>query len=159
MVGVILASSRRDDVDSLDALLAGTGWGLINVQTYEEAEQAARRERVPIVLCDLALEDQPWQETLEKLRLTRDGACVILLADESAGDLAGKVAKRGGFDLLFRPFEREQVFQSLFFAYSRCNLGWPIGFLGPISKNETPQQKATSVNTVRPRAADRKRRC
>lgn len=134
MVGVVLASSKPDDLNSLGIFLAGSAWALINVQTCREAEQAVRHGPVPIVLCDLAFEDQPWQETLEKLRLTRDGACIILLADESAGDLASEVVQQGGFDLLFRPFEREQVFQTLFFAYSRCKLSWPIGLLGHVAR-------------------------
>jgi DNA-binding NtrC family response regulator len=134
MVGVVLASSKHDDLNSLGAILAGSAWALIDVQTCGEAEQAVRYGRVPIVLCNLALEDRPWQETLEKLRLTRNGACVILLADESAGDLASEVVQQGGFDLLFRPFERQQIFQSLFFAYSCCKLSWPIGLLGHVAR-------------------------
>jgi hypothetical protein len=52
------------------------------------------------------------------------------LSNEPDADLAGEIAKGGGFDLLVRPFERAQVLQSLFFAYGQYKLSSTIGFLG-----------------------------
>jgi DNA-binding NtrC family response regulator len=130
MNGIVLASSQGDDASNLHALLAGSAWKLIAVPTCSDAAWAIRHLRVPIVLCDLTLEDQPWQQTLRMLRRARNRTCVIFLSNEPDTDLAGEVAKGGGFDLLVRPFERAQVLQSLFFAYGQYKLTSTSCFLG-----------------------------
>ena len=118
-IGTVLASNQRSDLSSLHILLRGSAWKLIKVSTCGEATQAVGRQRVPIVLCDVALEDQPWQMTLRKLRETRSECVVVFLSNEPDPDLSREIAEHGGFDLLVRPLERELVFRSLFLAYGR----------------------------------------
>ena len=79
-IGTVLASTQRNDLSSLDTLLRGSAWKLIKVSTCGEAEQAIRRQRAPIVVCDVALEDQPWQMTLRKLRMARSECGVVFLS-------------------------------------------------------------------------------
>jgi DNA-binding NtrC family response regulator len=126
IVETVLATTQKEDLTGLGAALMGSAWKLITVPTCKEAAWTIRRLRVPIVLCDLRLEDQPWQIMLRKLRSARHGSCVIFLATEADRVLSIEVARHGGFDLLVRPFDREQVFQSLLLAYSRYQLDWPI---------------------------------
>jgi hypothetical protein len=52
-IGTVLASNQRNDLSSLDILLRDSAWKLIKVSTCGEATQAIRRQRAPIVLCDV----------------------------------------------------------------------------------------------------------
>jgi DNA-binding NtrC family response regulator len=131
-IGTVLASNQRSDLSRLDILLGGSTWKLIKVSTCGEATQAMRRQRVPIVLCDVKFEDQPWQMTLRKLRVARKECGVIFLSNEPDPDLSCEIAEHSVLDLLVRPLERELVFHSLFLAYGRwlSRLVYTQGYLG-----------------------------
>jgi DNA-binding NarL/FixJ family response regulator len=131
-IGTVLASTQRSDLSSLDILLRGSAWKLIKVSTCGEATQAIRRQRVPIVVCDVALEAQPWQMTLRKLRAAQSECGVVFLSNEPGPDLSHEIAEDSGLDLLVRPLDRELVFHSLFLAYGRwlSRLVYTQGHLG-----------------------------
>src|SRR5579862_4230998 len=90
-IGAVLASTQRNDLSGLDTLLRGSAWKLIPVSTYGEAMQAMRRQRVPIVLCDVKLEDRPWQMTLRKLRVARSECVVVFLSNEPDPHLSREI--------------------------------------------------------------------
>ncbi|HSR06446.1 MAG TPA: hypothetical protein VLM42_04800 [Bryobacteraceae bacterium] len=164
-IGTVLASNRRDDRASLDILLRGSAWKLIEVSTCGEAKQALGRQRVPIVLCDVALEDQPWQMTLRRLRAASSECAVVFLSNEPAPDLSREIAEYGelnrcglglcGLDLLVRPLDRELVLHSLFLAYGRwlSRLVYTQGYLGRYVAEGGPAGPLTpnERNTVRTR--------
>ena len=131
VVEIVLASAHPEDSGTLDGMLGGSAWKLIQTHTCEEALRAVRHVRVPIVLFDVNLGVQSWQESLRNLLLTRHEACVILLANEADRHLFDQIARHGGFELLVRPFEKRHVFQSLYFAYSQCAAVWPVGSFRP----------------------------
>ncbi len=136
-IGTVVASNHRGDLSNLDSLLRGSAWKLIQASTCGEAKQALGRQRVPIVLCDVALEDQPWQMTLRKLREARSECAVVFLSNKPGPDFSPETAEHGewgrsGLTLLVRPLKRELVFHSLFLAYGRwlSRLVYTQGYLG-----------------------------
>jgi DNA-binding NarL/FixJ family response regulator len=131
-IGTVLASNQWNDLSSLDILLRGSAWKLIKVSTCGETTQAIRHQRAPIILCDVALEGQPWQMTLRKLRMARSECGVVFLSNEPDPDLSREIAEHSRLGLLVRPLERELVFHSLFLAYGRwlSRLVYTQGYLG-----------------------------
>jgi hypothetical protein len=75
---------------------------LVGAASLEDAVAILHRVAVPIVFCDLIK--------------ARRRAFITILANAGALGLCAEVARRGGFDLLARPFEREQVFATLMCA-------------------------------------------
>ena len=129
-VEIVLGSTREDDLTGLAAILKRSAWNIVQAPTCKQVACMAADLQFPILLCDLRLEFQPWQETLRQLLTARCDASVLFLANETDRAFSREVARHGGFDLLTRPFERDQVFESLLFAYSRHKLSWPIAFIG-----------------------------
>lgn len=129
---IALASTAADDLNRMEALLAGSAWKPIQVSTCSEAALTVSHLRVPIVVCEVGFENRPWRDTLGLLLKARSRACVILLCSESDRALSFEVARREGVGLLFRPLVRRQVFHSLFFAYCRYMLDWPTGYLNAL---------------------------
>ena len=159
-IGTVVASNHRGDLSNLDILLRGSAWKLIQASTSGEAQQALGRQRVPIVLCDVALEDQPWQVTLRKLRAARNECAVVFLSNEPDPDLSREIAEHTGMDpceldLLVRPLERELVFHSLFLAYGRwlSRLVYTQGYLARYVAEGGPAgpRALSERNTVRAR--------
>ena len=123
---VLLASSQQDDRRDLEAILKGSPWRLIAAAGCAEAEWAIHCLEVPIVLCDRDFSGAPWQESVRALVEARTGACVILLSNVTDQYLWDEVVKRGGFDVLTRPFEKQAVLSMLNFAHTHCRTGWPM---------------------------------
>ncbi len=154
-IGTVLATSQGNDLSSLSALLRGSAWKLIKVSGCGEAAQAVRRQRAPIVICDVKLEDQPWQMTLRKLRMARSECVVVFLSNEIDPDLSREISEHSRLDLLVRPLERELVFHSLFLAYGRwlSRLVYTQGYLGRYVVEGGPggPSALSERNTVRTR--------
>jgi DNA-binding NtrC family response regulator len=136
-IQIVLASDRTDDRQTLEDSLAGTPWRLVVAANFPHAIQCLHGVAVPIVLCDSLFDLQPWRIMLRVLRRERRRTCVILMADEGNAALASEVVQRGGFDLLTRPFRREEVFPTLVSAYARCRVYSPLA--------RTPRRDAVRV--------------
>jgi PleD family two-component response regulator len=115
---IILASGNGDDRRSLEGVVAGTHWVVVNAEP-EEIVNIVREAPVPIVICDRDPSDC-WRATIRALIKARRDVCVIVLSSEAGADLNEEVFRYGGFDLLTRPLDRQQVLPMLIFAYTFC---------------------------------------
>lgn len=125
-IDIVLASSRDWDREMLEESLSGTPWRLVLASNLPQAIEALRHVTVPIVLCDGWFDNVPWQLLLRALRRERRRVCVILLAGPGPVEVWSELARRGGFDVLTRPFRREEVFPTLVSAYAHCRVSSPL---------------------------------
>ena len=112
-ISVLLATDCKRDRNSLEAILKGTPWALIETASRTEAMRFLRQTTASIVLCDRDLQDRPWQQTMLALLSVRRKTCFILLSSVGESNLRNEVVYRGGFDVLVRPFRKEQVLSML----------------------------------------------
>jgi CheY-like chemotaxis protein len=119
----VLASGEADDAVLLGQLLGGTPWSVLPAASADAALSMLRNLAIPIVLFARDLDGQPWQETLRRFLKTRRRACVIVLAG-SCGPNAEEVLHRGGFDVLTRPLDKDDLFTALLCAYSQARMHW-----------------------------------
>jgi DNA-binding NtrC family response regulator len=124
-IQTVLASNRAGDREMLEESLAGTPWRLVEAANLQQAVESLRRVAIPIVLCDIEFDQLPWRAVLRALRRERRRASVILLSDQGGVELSSEVIRRGGFDVLTRPFRREEVFPTLVSAYAQCRMPPP----------------------------------
>jgi len=122
-IPVILASSRAEDQDNVRAALKGTPWEPVEAVNGAEAVKALHRTALPIIICDGELDGRSWQELLRFLLKARRRACIILLS-EVDGPGNDEVIRRGGFDVVPRPAQKEDVLTALLCAYSQCRMNW-----------------------------------
>ena len=117
---IVLASARPDDFSALSEILFGSRWELVAVANLEDAEKELHRITLPIVFCDQALAERSLKRAIHHLSRVRRRACVVMLADEFSRRLWAEVVNADGYDLLARPFERDQVVATLLAAYAHC---------------------------------------
>jgi len=122
---VLMITSRPEDDAELKELLHDSQWELETLPRIEDAATALKAAAVPLVLFDGNTADAEWREKMKALIQSRRNACVILLTNVSDQYLWEEVVWHGGFDLLTRPFRREQVLSTLLFAYLHCRTPWP----------------------------------
>jgi FixJ family two-component response regulator len=124
-IPVLIVTSRAMDVDELASILHDTAWELTDASHVEDPSTALKAAAVPILLIDRDAASESWQATLRRLIKSRRGACVVLLSSVADQYLWDEVVHQGGFDLLTRPFRKEQVLSTLMFAYAHCRTPWP----------------------------------
>lgn len=130
MNSLLLFSSRAEDSSELKEVLRGTPWELTAVARLEDAVALLTAASVPILLLDRDApgacgQDACWQDTMKRLIEARKNACVVLLSSVSDQYLWEEVVQQGGFDLLTRPFRKEQVLAALLFANAHVRAPWP----------------------------------
>ncbi len=124
-MNALLVSAQDADRRAFDAILSGTQWALIAVPDLANAIAELSRAVFPIVLYDRDLSGGPWQRTVKELSAAQAGTCIILLSSVSDQYLWDEVVQHGGFDVLARPFEKQQVLSTIDFAYTHWRTAWP----------------------------------
>jgi FixJ family two-component response regulator len=123
-MALMIVTSRPEDVEELTALLQDSPWELTAVPRLEDAPGALRAARAPILLFDRDAAAS-WQDEIGRLARSRRNACVVLLSNVADQYLWDEVVQQGGFDLLPRPFQKQQVLSTLVFAHAYCKAPSP----------------------------------
>ena len=124
-IPLLIVTSRAKDVEELASILSETPWTLTDASPLEDPSIALKGAAVPILLFDRDAAGASWQTAMNRMIKSRRGACVVLLSSVADQYLWDEVVHQGGFDLLTRPFRKEQVLSTLTFAYAHCRTPWP----------------------------------
>lgn len=120
---VLLISPAEEDGETLQQDLSGTHWSVVTARDCHEAFRILLARRIPVVLYDRDLPGLPWHQTLRFLSSLRP-ACVVLVSRVSDSYLWEEVIQRGGFDVLTKPYRREELVRTLDFALKHWRTGW-----------------------------------
>jgi len=108
-VRILSVSSAEDDHAALFHILDELPFVVTAARTCGEAVTALIREQFGIILCECSLPDGNWLELLNQVSAAGEKPLLIVtsrLADES---LWAEVLNLGGYDLLAKPFSRQEV--------------------------------------------------
>lgn len=122
---VLVASERDEDQRTLQLLLRGTRWSPVPVNRWRDAAELVERYVLPVVLCDRDLPGMEWQPGIGTLRRPGYRPSVILLSGVADPYLWDELVQAGGFDILTRPFRRDQTLAMIDFAYTHWKTEWP----------------------------------
>jgi DNA-binding NtrC family response regulator len=130
---VLLASSS--DECRLQAILSETGWTPMPAAAFSEVLKAQKSLNCPIILYDRYLAGSGWREGVRAVTRLWPHPVVILLSDVADPYLWNEVVKAGGFDLLPRPFRRQETVALLNFAYKNWKSRQLAAVVGTGTKN------------------------
>jgi len=122
---VLAVSPLPADRLQLRAILSQGSWKLHEASTCGEAVAFLRDHSVPVLLSDRDHADGNWEELLNAMATLSAPPKLIVfsrLADES---FWAEVLNMGGFDVLMKPFQPEEVLRVTFAAWSHweCDFG------------------------------------
>ena len=121
---VLLVTASESDRAALEWILSNTRWRILSAGTCAEALELLRSVSIPVVLCDRDLPGRDWRESMGAVLQAPHPVCVILASRVADSYLWDEVVRRGGFDVVTKPFQREAVLQALEFAWSHWKAGW-----------------------------------
>jgi DNA-binding response OmpR family regulator len=108
-IRVLSVSSTEDDHAAIFRLLDELPFVVTPARSCREAAIALNQEQFGIIVCESSLPDGDWTQILNQISGAGEKPLLIVtsrLADES---LWAEVLNLGGYDLLAKPFSRQEV--------------------------------------------------
>ena len=119
---ILIVDDERSQREILTVILRKEGYLTVEVPGVDEALDALEGREFDLVLTDLKLKDRSGLELLEHLVSEDPHQCVIMMTAHGTIDSAVAAMKRGAFDYLEKPLERENLLLTLRRAFERITL-------------------------------------
>ena len=119
---VLVVDDERRQRDILQMILEAEGYETTAAGTGRQALQAARSQPFDVVLTDLKMPDMNGIELLSELLASQPGLCVTLMTAHGTIDSAVDAMKKGAFDYLTKPLEKDELLLVLRRAMERSHL-------------------------------------
>ncbi len=130
---LLLVEDDRLLSDALSRMLETAGYTVYVTAFGEDAVDLARAYRFDVVLLDLSLPDMSGQIVLQKLRLARPEAPVIILSGETALESKLEGFGDGADDYVTKPFHRDELLARINAVLRRARASAPSEVvLGPL---------------------------
>jgi DNA-binding NtrC family response regulator len=105
---LLTVNSNVEDRLSLERILNPNGWTIQGANSIREATLLLK-DRPSLILCEKDLPDGSWKDIFREAQLLDYSAPVVVVSRSADERLWAEVLNLGGFDLLLRPFVRNEV--------------------------------------------------
>ena len=110
---VVVGLASEQDHRTLANVGTDYGWEIQHVTSWEEALAASDPHKTSVILCDRDLPGSDWREVVQTLASSSRPSCVILLSGVVDDSLWEAVIRCGGYDILAKPLQRDEVLRSV----------------------------------------------
>jgi DNA-binding NtrC family response regulator len=119
---ILVVDDEPHQRDILRLILEAEGHEVTLAATGRQAIRLARQEPFDVVLTDLKMPDAGGIAVLEDVLAAQPGSCVILMTAHGSIDSAVDAMRKGAFDYLTKPLERDELVLVLARALERGRL-------------------------------------
>jgi DNA-binding response OmpR family regulator len=106
---LLSVSGFRADHRALARMIDRDFWNLIPVHTCREASLPLNSTSISVVVCEQSLPDGTWREVLENLEAMAKPPVLVVTSKRPDDHLWAEVLNIGGYDVLAKPFYKEEV--------------------------------------------------
>jgi DNA-binding NtrC family response regulator len=106
---LLSVSGFRADHRALGRMIDREFWNLISVQTCEQALRPLNSTSISVVVCERFLPDGTWKEVFDRLEAMPRAPLLVVTSKRADDHLWAEVLNIGGYDVLAKPFCREEV--------------------------------------------------
>jgi DNA-binding NtrC family response regulator len=106
---ILVVDDERPQREILEEILSGEGYDLMTAASGEAALKIVKDKRFDLVLTDLKMTGMDGIELLQRLLAYDSSIIVILLTAHGSIDSAKEALRRGAFDYLEKPYDRETL--------------------------------------------------
>ncbi|MSM40140.1 MAG: response regulator [Geobacter sp.] len=119
---VLIVDDEKGQRDILEAILTREGYRTVSVPGGREALERLEREEYDLLLTDLKMQGMSGMELLEAVLAQNPQQCLIIMTAHGTVDSAVEAMKKGAFDYLEKPLERENLLMTLRRAFDHIKL-------------------------------------
>ncbi|MCA1593235.1 MAG: sigma-54 dependent transcriptional regulator, partial [Acidobacteria bacterium] len=118
---ILVVDDEKPQREILEAILSAEGYDATTAASGEAALRFARERRFDLALTDLKMTGMDGIELLQKLLAFDSSIIVILLTAHGSIDSAKEALRRGAFDYLEKPYDRETLLETIRRALARLD--------------------------------------
>ena len=109
VVSALSVGVADQDQAKLESIFLSRGWQLGRARTRQEARVCVAAAPVRVVIADSELRDGGWREVLDDLRECAEPPVLVVTARLADEALWAEVLNMGGYDVLAKPLDNEEV--------------------------------------------------
>ncbi|HVG29584.1 MAG TPA: sigma-54 dependent transcriptional regulator [Pyrinomonadaceae bacterium] len=118
---ILVVDDEKAQREILEMILSAEGYDVTTASSGEAALKMTREHRFDLVLTDLKMTGIDGIELLQKLLAYDSSIIVILLTAHGSIDSAKEALRRGAFDYLEKPYDREKLLETINRALTRLD--------------------------------------
>ncbi|HEY6838149.1 MAG TPA: sigma-54 dependent transcriptional regulator [Geobacteraceae bacterium] len=119
---ILIVDDEKGQREILRAILSKEGYRIVDVPGGREALAALETEEYDLILTDLKMQGLSGLELMERVLAGNPQQCIVMMTAHGTVDSAVEAMKKGAFDYLEKPLERENLLLTLRRAFERVQL-------------------------------------
>jgi DNA-binding NtrC family response regulator len=136
---ILIVDDEKSQREILTMILRKEGYETLDVPGVAEAMESLARQEFDLILTDLKMQGQTGLDLLEQVMAEDPQQCVIMMTAHGTVDSAVGAMKRGAFDYLEKPLERENLLITLKRAFERITL---------VRENRVLQKRVAEIERI-----------
>lgn len=136
---ILIVDDEKGQREILTMILQGVGYDTAEAVGVQEALVLLGKREFDLVLTDLKMQGQSGLDLLEQVMADDPQQCVIMMTAHGTVDSAVGAMKRGAFDYLEKPLERENLLLTLKRAFERITL---------VRENRVLQKRVAEIERI-----------
>ena len=119
---ILIVDDEKGQREILTVILKKEGYDIADVPGVREALEQLERREFDLIMTDLKMQGQSGLDLLEAVQAADPQQCVIIMTAHGTVDSAVEAMKKGAFDYLEKPLERDNLILTLRRAFERIGL-------------------------------------
>ncbi|MFZ2949518.1 MAG: sigma-54 dependent transcriptional regulator [Desulfuromonadaceae bacterium] len=136
---ILIVDDEKGQRDILNLILKKEGYHVVDVPGVREALAELGKREFDLIMTDLKMQGQSGLDLLEKVLADDPQQCIIMMTAHGSVDSAVEAMRKGAFDYLEKPLERENLVLTLLRAFER---------IGLVRENRVLQKRIESIATI-----------
>jgi len=136
---ILIVDDEKGQRDILNLILGKEGYKVVDVPGVREALAQLERQEFDLIMTDLKMQGQSGLELLEKVLADDPQQCIIMMTAHGSVDSAVEAMRKGAFDYLEKPLERDNLVLTLRRAFER---------IGLVRENRALQKRIESIPKI-----------
>jgi len=114
---LLLVGAVEDDDGGGGSIFSQSRWQARRANSCRQALQLIRQDLHPVVVSERDLPDGDWKDVLELTSVRKEPPVVIVTSRLADDYLWAEVLNLGGYDVLAKPFDRNEVHRTISLAW------------------------------------------
>ncbi len=136
---ILIVDDEKGQRDILNLILKKEGYDVVDVSGVREALAQLEKREFELILTDLKMQGQGGMDLLESVLADDPQQCIIMMTAHGSVDSAVEAMRKGAFDYLEKPLERDNLLLTLQRAFERISL---------VRENRVLQKRIDSIKTI-----------
>lgn len=136
---ILIVDDEKGQRDILNLILKKEGYQVVDVPGVRDALAQLEKHEFDLIMTDLKMQGQSGLDLLEKVLADDPQQCIIMMTAHGSVDSAVEAMRKGAFDYLEKPLERDNLMLTLRRAFER---------IGLLRENRVLQKRIESIKTI-----------